>query len=72
MELKKIICRIIFIFLIKFSLEFNIISEIRYKLITNKMSTINSSDMLNRKYDINNNYVIYIGRKTCPDYVKMI
>lgn len=53
-------------------MEFNIISEIRYKLITNKMSTINSSDMLNRKYDINNNYVIYIGRKTCPDYVKMI
>ena len=64
---------VIFIFVISIININNIWNEVRYDILTKKMSEINSEQLLNIKQNINNeNNIIYIGRKSCPDCVDEI
>ena len=64
---------IIFIFVIRYVSKHNILAEIRYELFTKTMSDINSKQLLDIEVNSKDeNYIIYVGRKSCPDCIEII
>lgn len=64
---------IIFIIVIRYVSKHNILAEIRYEFFTKKMGDINSKQLLDIEANSKDeNYIIYVGRKSCPDCIETI